>query len=180
MLARSLLSKLWLLVVLLVVWASPVFATDYDRFIGVYDGEALLQADGEMAMRDLRVSIDKTEAGFNLTWTLVTHKSGGKVKRQEYSINFEPSRRDGIYSSAMQRNVFGRQTPMDPLKGDPYVWARILANEITVYALIILDDGGYEMQEWVRTLTDDGMHLEFSRVRNGEVLRTVEGQLQRR
>ena len=154
-------------------------ANDYERFYGVYDGEAISETDGLLQTRDLRVTLEETSGGFNLTWTLVTHKDGGRVKRQEYSVNFEPTRREGIYRSAMRQNVFGQQIPMDPLNGDPYVWGRVEGDSLIVHGMIILDDGGYEMQRWVRTLTEDGMHMEFSRVRNGEVMRTVEGHLRR-
>ena len=48
-----------------------------------------------------------------------------------------------------------------------------------VFGMIILDDGGYEMQQWVRTLTEIGMRMGFSRVRNGEIFRPVSGDLRK-
>jgi hypothetical protein len=46
--------------------------------------------------------------------------------------------------------------------------------------MLITDDGGYEMQVYRRTLTDDGMSLSFSRNRNGQELKTVYGVLARK
>ena len=49
-----------------------------------------------------------------------------------------------------------------------------------VYALIITQAGAYEMHAYERTLTPAGtMNLNYIRVHNGEVLRTVTGTLQR-
>ena len=65
----------------------------------------------------------------------------------------------------------------DPMKGDPYVWSRVVGDTLTVYALLIDEDGGYEMQEYNRTLTEKGLHLEYERVRNGEKLKTITADL---
>ena len=80
----------------------------------------------------------------------------------------------------MRTNVFGQAVPLDPLKGDPYVWARIEGDALRVHALIIRQDGGYELQIYNRVLTTTGLELSYSRIRDGEVLRTVDGTLIRR
>ena len=80
----------------------------------------------------------------------------------------------------MRRDAFGHSEPLDPLKGEPYVWADIEGPTLRVHALLITDDGGYEMQVYRRTLTADGMTLEFSRNRNGKELKTIYGNLQRK
>ena len=48
-----------------------------------------------------------------------------------------------------------------------------------MFNIIINDDGGYEMQVYHRTLTDDGMRVEFQRIRDGAAQRTVTGVLKR-
>ncbi len=73
--------------------------------------------------------------------------------------------------------MFGNAVPLDPLKGDPYVWARVHEDSLTVYALHVLEDGGYEMQTYARTRIPEGLDLKYSRVRDGEILRTVNGIL---
>ncbi len=162
--------------------ACPVGAAEqpYDRFYGRYEGEALSQTDDDLEKRDLKVKIGPWKDGFNVTWVAVTTRPGGKVKRKEYSINFQGSDRDMIYRSAMRKNLFGQAAPLDPLKGDPYVWARIDGDALIVYALLISEDAGYEMQTYVRRLIPEGLALEYSRVRDGAVLRTVTGVLKRR
>jgi hypothetical protein len=79
----------------------------------------------------------------------------------------------------MHRDVFGYSGPLDPLKGEPYVWARIAGSTLTVYTLRIIDDGGYEIQTFDRTLTSDGLDLRFSRQRDGKVLQPITGTLKR-
>ena len=41
-------------------------------------------------------------------------------------------------------------------------------------------DSGYELQIYNRVLTTTGLELSYSRIRDGEVLRTVDGTLIRR
>jgi hypothetical protein len=48
-----------------------------------------------------------------------------------------------------------------------------------MYALFVAETGGYEMQTYERTLVAAGMDLRYSRVRDGEVLRTVTGKLKK-
>ena len=80
----------------------------------------------------------------------------------------------------MRVDAFGNATPLDPLRGDPYVWARLEGSRLMVYALIITESGGYEMHEYERTLTPAGvMNLSYFRVVDGEVQRAVTGTLKR-
>jgi hypothetical protein len=114
---------------------------------------------------------------FSIKWTTVTHKPNGKMKRKVYNIKFSPTERANIYSSAMKTNVFGGQVALDPLKGDPFVWARLMGNTLSMHVMMITDDGGYEMQVYHRTLNEQGLYLNFSRTRDGEPMKQVETQL---
>lgn len=159
--------------------STPTLASEIDRFVGEYLGEGISQADGELNTRDLKVEIRKKNDGFVVDWVSVIRTGGGEIKRKAYSVYFEPSGKPGIYGSAMRTDMFGHRVPMDPLKGDPYVWARVTGGTLFVYALLITDAGGYEVQTYERTLIPEGMSLRYSRVRDGQVLRTVEGTLRR-
>ena len=72
-----------------------------------------------------------------------------------------------------------RLKTLNPLKGDPYVWARQEGGTLTVYAMVITEDGSYEMQQYDRKLTEDGLDLAFSRIRDGEQLKVIKGTLKR-
>lgn len=157
-------------------WAGDIAIT---AFFGDYVGQTISVVGGEIKKRDLSVSIKPNDTGFTVDWTAITQKSSGKIKRKQYSIDFQPTRRKNIFSSAMQTNMFGHRQALDPLKGDPYVWARIIGGTLTVYALLVTDSGGYEMQVYERTITDYGLHLRFSRIRDGKTLKLIEGTLVR-
>ena len=166
--------------VMMFLVAFPCVATEpFERFFGDYVGEAISETAGELEQRDLRVAINPIDDGFSINWIAVTTKSSGKVKRKEYTVNFKPSGRENIYRSAMRTNLFGQAVPLDPLKGDPYVWSRIVGDELRVHALLIREDGGYELQSYNRVLTTFGLDLYYSRIRDGEVMRIVTGTLKR-
>lgn len=114
-----------------------------------------------------------------MKWTVVIKRGSGKPRKVEYTITFLPSKRPDIFSSAMRTDVFGNAVPLDPLNGDPYIWARLDGPKFWMYALFVTDTGGYEMQTHERTLVPGGMDLRYSRVRDGEVLRTVTGKLKK-
>ena len=161
--------------------AGPVQAAEraIKDFYGTYVGRSISNIGEGLSQRDLNVVIKKHKKGFTLDWTTVTRRADGKVKSKSYSINFRATQRRGIFASAMRNNVFGGSEPLDPLKGDPYVWAGIGGKTLTVHALLITDDGGYEMQVYERTLTEEGMILKFSRNRDGVPLRFITGTLKK-
>jgi len=160
---------------------SPGFAWafDIDRFAGTYLGETTFQSDGKTIKRDLSTTIEETREGFEVRWTSVTYRSDGRTKSKTYEIEFVPSARDNIFSSAMKTNLFGKAVPLDPLQGDPFVWARYEGATLTVYSLFIDEVGNYEMQEFHRTLVDEGLDLVFRRCHNGEIEREIKAMLVR-
>ncbi len=167
-------ARLWLwFVPLAVAGVATAEAADFNRFVGDYAGSAQVENHGGTSQRDMSVAIRATKAGFEVNWKSISHKPDGRLKEKEYTIGFLPTRRDGIYSSAMGVNVFGNPVPLDPMKGDPYVWGRISGDTLTVFSLLIDRDGGYEMQEYNRTLAAGGLNLEYLRIRNGKKLKSI-------
>jgi len=163
--------------IMAMVLPAEAASEDFVVFFGEYEGEAVSENDGEVRKRDLRVKISAFENGFAVDWISVTKRPNGKLKRKEYSINFLPTRRANIFRSAERKDLFGNGVPMDPMKGDPYVWARIHDETLTVHAVHVLEDGGYEIQTYTRRRIPEGLSLQYSRVRDGEILRTVTGTL---
>jgi hypothetical protein len=167
------------LIVLLAQAAAQADSPAFQRFFGEYVGEAISETGGELGKRDISAKIAAHGKGFGVKWVVVIPKAKGEAKRIEYSINFQPASRENIYKSAMRTDAFGNAVPLDPMRGDPYFWARIEGSTLTIYALIITENGGYEMQVYERILTPGGMDLKYSRVRDGTVLRTVTGTLKK-
>ena len=149
-------------------------------FYGTFKGSAESVLSGELSERELEVVIKPwEEKGFTVEWTTLIHRASGEKKVTDLSIDFYPAERPGILASAMQTNVFGQSVPYDPVAkdADPYVWAGIDGNTLTVRALYIVDGGGYEMHEYKRSLSDTGLTLDFQRLSNGEKVTQVSAQL---
>jgi hypothetical protein len=156
------------LLLVAVFFPTFVFAGDFARFEGTYKGEAEVVFKGETQRRDMSATIEDRKAGFLLSWTSVIYRSDGRKTEKTYTISFVPSGRENIYTSAMKTNVFGKEVPLDPLKGEPFVWARLEGDTLSVFSLFIDKVGDYEIQEFHRTLVDAGLELRFVRVHNGE------------
>ncbi|KZC97920.1 hypothetical protein TH47_09710 [Thalassospira sp. MCCC 1A02803] len=163
-----------------VMIVSQARAASIEPFVGSYHGTTIEHAENELQARDLDVVIKETERGFIVDWSTVIHKPDGREKTVSLDVEFYATERADIYGSAMRSGLFGKRIPNDPLKGEPFFWARIVDKTLTIHALYINDEGGYEMQVYKRTLDDDGnLDLIFRRFRDGEQIRDVTGKLTR-
>ena len=152
-----------------------------ERFVGSYEGSAnVMAADGTTIPRDMSVDIASTKNGFTVSWTSVTYRKNGTSKEKSYTIDFEPSDRSGIFAAAMKRNVFGHNVQMDPMRGEPYVWARIEGDTLSVFSIFVTEVGGYDIQQYDRTLADGGLKLDFRSLTDGAVKREVSTFLTRK
>lgn len=154
-------------------------AGSIEDFFGQFAGEATEMIEGESARRNLDVMIQAYKKGFTVEWTTVIHRASGKTKHANFSINFKRMSKSGLYRSAMRVNAFGQEVPLDPLDGSPYVWGVLVDKVLTVHSLIILPNGDYEMQSYIRKLTGDGMDVTFTRIRNGKKLKDLHARLKR-
>lgn len=168
-----------LCIALLLALPATGSAESFVRFEGTYKGEAEFTFEGQVEKRDMSTTIEATETGFELSWTSVSYKSDGRITQKTYTILFEPTDRESIYTSAMKKNVFGKEVPLDPLKGEPYVWARLEGDTLSVFSLFISEVGDYEIQEFHRTLVDGGLDLMFRRVHDGGASKEIRTLLKR-
>jgi len=153
---------------------------DVTRFIGDYSGAAEVDlGDGKTQSRDMSVRIYETEDGFGVRWSTTRLRANGKAKTTYYEVRFMPTQRPGVFAAAQKKNLFGHEVPLDPMQGEPYVWARMIGDTLSVYSLFVTDDGSYEMQQYDRTLVEGGLALEFSRFSEGAQLRSVQTVLTR-
>ncbi len=150
-----------------------------ERFYGDYTGHTISEKDRGLGERDIAVSIKPIKKGFEVGWTTTIPRSDGTVSRKSYKIKFQKSKREHIYAAGMRPNYFGGWIPLDPTKSEPYIWARIKDQTLTVYAMHVIDDGSYEMQIYERTLTAEGMRLDFRRHRPGGDVKRITGVLKR-
>ena len=165
----------------LLVVAANTAQADIKRFVGNYEGSAeVVSTNGETRDRDMNVEISAKKDEFTVSWTSTTYRKNGTSKEKSYTITFVPSERAGVYASAMKRNVFGHSVQLDPMKGEPFVWSQINGDTLSVYSLFVTEDGGYEIQQFDRTLAEGGLQLEYQSVRNGQIQRTVSTFLKRK
>ena len=129
--------------------------------------------------RDLSVEITSSRRGFVVDWRSVSTKADGRRKERKHRVEFSPSDRPEIFTAAMQRNLFGHEVQHDPMKGEPYVWARIVGDTLSVFSLFIDAKGDYEMQQYDRSLAEGGLKLVFTSHRNGHPQRRIETFLHR-
>ena len=173
---RSVLAAL-----VLIAFAQPAFAADraIGDFFGEYVGRSTSVPDDEMSPRDVSVTVRPKGRGFVVAWTSILHKAPARAVRRSLEVEFRPSGRRGIYASAMRTDKFGSPVPLDPLAGEPYVWARVRGATLSIYSVFVTDDGGYEMQVYDRTLVEGGMELTFTRIADGRPAETITAKLTR-
>lgn len=181
-LRRSLVRlNLFLVLVACVFCSSLAAATSgIERFVGSFSGSAeLTRMDGTTMPRDMSVVIAETRRGFSVKWSTITYHPEDGTREKSYDISFVASDRPDVFAAAMKKNVFGHEVQLDPMKGEPYVWARITGDTLTVFSLFVDADGDYELQQFDRTLTEGGLNLDFTRIANGEEKRTVSAFLKK-
>ena len=166
----------------LVFWAPQARSADsaLKPFFGHFVGQTLFETDKDISARDLDVRIQPLQRGFSMEWTTLTHRADGRRKQTFVTVNFQATRHPGVYRSANRVNRQGVAIPVDPMSGDPYIWAKLVDRTLTVYAMIVNDDGGYEIQTYDRTVVADGLELRFERIRNGAAPRVIRANLTRR
>jgi len=149
-----------------------------EKFVGEFKGDVKIS---ESRNRTLHVNIKQIKDGFNVSWKTIIQDSSGSGKSKSYSIDFIRSDRQGIYGSAMKTNLFGGQEALDPIKGEPYFWAKLDSSKLTIYGMLITEDGDYEVQRYDRIIQgdDDDMVLEYTLTRGEDVIKTITATLSR-
>lgn len=125
-----------------------------------------------MTARDLDVVITPTGEGFSIAWTTVQRQKGDpnkpSVVRKGSEIVFQSSSQDGVWHEARGKGF---------KIGDRYAWSRIEENTMITQIIVVDDEGRSDLHVYRRTLSGSGMTLEFRRLVDGELVRTVDGKL---
>ncbi len=167
-----------LVVIAVFAAAVPVAAQELPlrAFYGLFEGSGIAENRESLyfgvIVRDMDVRIGPDGAGFFVEWTTVIRSGGDPnnpdVRRRQTRIAFDPSDRE---------NVFLAREEGDPLQGGAYIWARIGEPTLFVYVMTIAESGSYDIQHYSRSLSDTGMQLNFSRIRDGKEVLMVQGRL---
>jgi hypothetical protein len=173
------------LIIVLVAYPFAAFsktkAHPLQAFFGNWVGRSVEVVGEGLSNRDYTLSVAPSgKRGFTLSWQTVIRYANKKTKVRSEKIDFQPYRpRPGLYFSAVKRDVFGHKGAADPISGDPYVWASVKGKTLTVSALYIDADGGYELQTFERTLEGGGMSSHFQSIRDGAPFRKITSRLER-
>ncbi len=168
-----------LAILALLLATGPAAAQDrlpLEAFVGTWSGTGIAEDDDSLffavTARDLDIVIRPEGDGFRIDWTTLIRSGGDPanpdVRRRSASLVLQPAGRPGLYRAPESG---------DPLQGGTMSWARIHGNTLSLYQLVLNEEGGYELTNYDRTLTDLGMESVFQRIRDGEVVRVVRGRL---
>jgi len=177
---RSVIRVFAFLVALSAAHAAGAGESPIAPFVGAYEGTTLA-TEGEVKSRDLSVVIRAFDRdGFEVRWRTLIFKPRDKVKGRSQVIYFRPhaGKPTGTYVATPPAVAAGIASDQ-PLDGRPFAWAFIKNRTLSVHMLTVEDDGGYVMQSYDRTLTETGLALAFTRVHNGQIYKTVHGELER-
>ena len=149
-------------------------------FFGTYVGASLMPS-AEMLPRDLRVSIEPADGdGFIIQWQTTLFKYREAQRRKTQLLQFRPTKNDPSLYQAVPSDVTAGMEPSEtPLDGGPLAWAHVQGRMMNIHILTIVENGGYVMQSYDRELTNGGMKLSFTRVRNGTVEQRLLAELAR-
>jgi len=166
--------------------AGPVAAQDGDPvgpFVGTYVGTAeVFGPDGTLEeRRDMDiVVVDEPRGGFTIRWINVTLVDGRRdvpgVERRLDEVRFMEGESPGRFVEEVRGSLFERRRAVEPLEGDPIVWARIDGDSLGIFNFVLRDDGAYALQTYERILTDVGMDIVYRSIVEGEVIRRIEGR----
>lgn len=158
-----------------------------ERFYGNWQGADLevhaAAAKLEPTAGDLDVAIQPDGDGFRVRWTTFQRGPRGRPERQALEARFGPTDRAGVFAfDQEQRSLLGRlfaaPATGNPLRGETLLWARLQDAALNLYSLGLTEEGGFDLNRHVWTLTDDGMSVTHTRrTEQGEVTR-IEGRLQ--
>lgn len=145
-------------------------------FFGKFQGGGVAENDDSLyfgvTARDFDVDIQPADTGFSVSWTSVIRGGGvpGKPesRRKTSMRTFKPSSRPGIWEAAKSKG---------PVNGGELCWARVKDNTLTVFLMVVRKDGAYELQQYDRKILPTGMALIFTRLRDGDKVRSVKGRL---
>ncbi len=150
-------------------------------FFGVYVGRA--KTVGSDEIRDLDVIIEPRKRGFTISWSAVIRPGEKRavpgVKRRAVAQAFQESKKHGFFEPVAAGTVFSGRKKQDFVGGDPVIWAWIQQNTLSVYSLVVQENGAYQLQVYDRILTPLGMDIQFRRYDDGILSRGIIGNLAR-
>lgn len=169
-------------------WATDGAAqVPLEHFYGSWQGTALSSEEApdglEVRPEDLNVTIRADGNGFRVRWTALERTGDDAYARRAADARFAPTERAGVYaydegSPSLLGRLFASPATGNPLEGETLLWARLEGPTLTIYSLGLTDDGGFDLDTYARTLTDDAMEIVHTRRSEDPPLLVVRGELE--
>jgi len=162
---------------------APAWAADrkiedfYGRYLGQgtemrVDPGAPLRGAPHKRMSEVIIEPAKGEEGFIITWSTLrskgTNENVAEADVKTYHQSFRATTAPGIFNDI---------TSGDPLRGAATSWAHIHDNTLSIVMVQLDPEGGYFVTHYDRTLTPKGMDVQFTRIENSKIVRTVQLKL---
>ncbi len=147
-----------------------------DAFYGVWHGSAIsesqISTNFRLTSRDLNVELRPANGnGFTLEWATIQRKKGDPSNPTE-KIKVQTA----TFLPAGQSNLWKADGSGDVMDAG-YSYARLHGQTLSIYSMETADDGSLEVHIYRRTLSALGMELIFTRLVDGQPVRTVKGRL---
>ena len=180
--ARHFLPALFLTVLATASIAAPARAPaplTLDPYVGDWRGTATATSETDedfpTTKRDIAVSLAKTNlSGFLLSWSTLQRQKGSPAAPLEVmkstTVEFVP---------APTPNQWRAKADADVYRGEILYWARLDGSGLVVSSFTINPDGKPEFQTYRRRIVGKEMKLDFSNVKDGKFVRTVQGSLRK-
>jgi len=132
---------------------------------------------------DLDVQIRSESGGFSMGWTGFSRDDDGKLVRERSDASFTPTDRPGVFAfeagaPSLFSRLFADPATGNPLRGETLLWARLAGPTLTVYSLAIDHEGGFALDRYARSLTDQGMSAHYTLRTQNDLVLTVDGRLE--
>lgn len=154
--------------------AGNMAAPFFGDWIGAASASSTDPDAANEGMRDIGIEISAHDGdGFTIHWSMAGRSArdpqGRESRLRDTTISFKPQ----------AGNIYHMDPDADVAAGETHYIARLEGNSLTITAFATQEDGKTELQTWRRTLTPDGMTLDFTRVVDGELVRKAQGSLVR-
>ncbi len=160
--------------VLLLIFMSDtaISASSIQAFAGRWAGQTAETSSGEISADIITIEIRESNGGFELSWNDLTQNSQGMPKASPHQARFVRTSREGVFELAPKAGsfldrMFASPEKGNPLEGETLLWARMDTDILAVYSLTIDDKGGFNLDHYTWTRTEQGLDLRFQEQTEG-------------
>ena len=173
--------------VALLAWPSlALLAADplsIEAFVGSWKGRKASSAIGALPRDALSLEVQHDADGFRISWFDLSANVQGNSGGDKINVRFLPTGRAGVYEYApkpgsLLTRMFASPATGNPLMGETLLWARIDGPTLAVYSMKIDLKGGFDLDHYSWTRTENGLQLIFSeRTKDLEIETKLEAEL---